>query len=206
MDNYDEVMESVEEVRRSMLEALVDRRITKYVATADGLIKKLEKDKYLLVINRKSLDTMEGGSSFSVLEDVKTVNIGNSIAVTVSIGIGMNCGGYAQNYEAARVAMEMALARGGDQTVVKDYDKMAFFGGKRQHSEKNTRVRARVKSQALREMIASRERVIVMGHQMTDIDSLRACVVFAAQQCRSINRRILCSVRSTAVSARGSTC
>ena len=64
---------------------------------------------------------------FSVLEDVKTVNIGNSIAVTVSIGIGMNCGGYAQNYEAARVAMEMALARGGDQTVVKDYDKMAFF-------------------------------------------------------------------------------
>ena len=73
---------------------------------------------------------------FSVLEDVKTVNIGNSIAVTVSIGIGMNCGGYAQNYEAARVAMEMALARGGDQTVVKDYDKMAFFGGKTQHSEK----------------------------------------------------------------------
>ena len=88
----------------------------------------------------------------------------------------MNCGGYAQNYEAARVAMEMALARGGDQTVVKDYDKMAFFGGKTQHSEKNTRVRARVKSQALREMIASRERVIVMGHQMTDIDSLGACV------------------------------
>ena len=175
MDNYDEVMESVEEVRRSMLEALVDRRITKYVATADGLIKKLEKDKYLLVINRKSLDTMEE-DRFSVLEDVKTVNIGNSIAVTVSIGIGMNCGGYAQNYEAARVSMEMALARGGDQTVVKDYDKMAFFGGKTQHSEKNTRVRARVKSQALREMIASRERVIVMGHQMTDIDSLGACV------------------------------
>lgn len=175
MDNYDEAMESVEEVRRSMLEALVDRRITKYVASVDGLIKKLEKDKYLLVLNRKGLDAMQE-DRFAVLEDVKTVNIGNSIAVTVSIGVGMSCGSYAQNYEAARVAIEMALARGGDQAVVKDYDKMAFFGGKTQHSEKNTRVRARVKSQALREMIASRERVIVMGHKMTDIDSLGACV------------------------------
>lgn len=175
MDNYDEAMESVEEVRRSMLAALVDRRITKYVATADGLIKHLEKDKYLLVINRRSLDTMME-DRFSVLEDVKTVNIGNSIAVTVSIGLGMNCGGYAQNCEAARVAMEMALARGGDQAVVKDYDKMDFFGGKTQHSEKNTRVRARVKSQALREMIMARDRVIVMGHKMTDIDSLGASV------------------------------
>lgn len=175
LDNYDEAMESVEEVRRSMLEALVDRRITKYVATADGLIKKLEKDKYLLVVNRKSLDMMVE-DRFSVLEDVKTVNIGNSIAVTVSIGIGMNCGGYAQNHEAARSAMEMALARGGDQVVLRDCDKMTFFGGKTQHSEKNTRVRARVKSQALREMIAARDRVIVMGHKMTDIDSLGACV------------------------------
>ena len=175
VDNYDEVMESVEDVRRSMLEALVDRRITKYICSADGLIKKLEKDKYLLVMNRKGLDQLED-DRFTVLEDVKTVNIGNSIAATVSIGIGLNNGGYAQNFEAARVAMEMALARGGDQAVVKDKDKMAFFGGKTQHSEKNTRVRARVKAQALREMIAAREQVIVMGHKNTDIDSLGACV------------------------------
>lgn len=175
IDNYDEVMESVEDVRRSMLEALVDRRITKYICSADGLIKKLEKDKYLLVMNQKALDVLKE-DRFTVLEDVKTVNIGNSIAATISIGIGLNNGGYAQNFEAARVAMEMALARGGDQTVVKDKDKMAFFGGKTQHSEKNTRVRARVKAQALREMIASRDQVIVMGHKNTDIDSLGACV------------------------------
>lgn len=175
MDNYDEAMESVEDMRRSMLGALVDRCITKYVSTGEGLIKKLEKDKYLLVINRKQLDAMEE-DRFSILEDIKKVNIGNSIAVTISIGIGMNCGSYVQNFEAGRVAIEMALARGGDQVVVKDHDKMAFYGGKTQHSEKNTRVRARVKSQALREMIASRERVIVMGHKNTDIDSLGACV------------------------------
>lgn len=175
MDNYDEAMESVDEMRRSMLEALVDRRITKYVANVGGLIKKMEKGKYLLVVNRKSLDTMEE-DRFSVIEDVKTVNIGNSIGVTISIGVGLNCGDYAKNCEAARIAIEMALARGGDQAVVKDYDKMAFFGGKSQRTERNTRVRARVKAQALRELIASKDRVIVMGHKITDIDSLGASV------------------------------
>ncbi|MDY3250697.1 MAG: DHH family phosphoesterase [Candidatus Choladocola sp.] len=175
MDNYDEVMDSVEDMRRSMLEALVDRRITKYVSSLGGLIKKMEKDKYLLVVNRKCLEVMEA-DRFSILEDVKTVNIGNTIGVTVSIGIGTNSGDYAQNYDSARVAIEMALARGGDQAVVKDHDKMAFFGGKTQRSEKNTRVRARVKAQALRELISTRERVIVMGHKITDIDSLGASV------------------------------
>ena len=175
MDNYDEVMDSVEDVKRSMLDALVDRRITKYISSIGGLIKKLEKDKYLLVVNRKGLGVMEE-DRFSVLEDVKTVNIGNSISMTVSIGVGTGNGDYARNYEAARVAIEMALARGGDQAVVKEAEKMAFFGGKTQRSEKNTRVRARVKAQALRELISTRERVIVMGHKITDIDSLGAAV------------------------------
>lgn len=175
MDNYDEVMESVEDIRRSMLEALVDRKITKYVSSVGGLISKLEKGRYLLVVNRKGLETMVE-DRFSVLEDVKTVNIGNSINMTVSIGIGISNEDYVQNFEAGRGAMEMALARGGDQAVVKEQDKLSFFGGKTQRAERNTRVRARVKAQALRELINSRDRVIVMGHKMTDIDSLGACV------------------------------
>lgn len=183
MDNYDEAMDSVEDVRRSMLDALIDRRITKYVSAMGGLIKKLEKDKYLLVMNRKGLAGMEE-DRFSILEDVKTVNIGNVINMTISIGIGLNHPDYTQNYEAARGAMEMALARGGDQVVVKDLEKLAFFGGKTQHAERNTRVRARVKAQALRELINTKDRVIVMGHKITDIDSLGAGVGVcrAAQQ------------------------
>jgi c-di-AMP phosphodiesterase-like protein len=183
MDNYDEVMDSVEDVRRSMLEALVDRKITKYVSSMGGLIKKLEKDKYLMVVNRKILDQMVS-DRFSVLEDVKTVNLGNSMNMTISIGVGTANGDYARNYDAARVAIEMALARGGDQAVVKEADKMTFFGGKTQRAERNTRVRARVKAQALRELISNRDRVIVMGHKITDIDSLGACVGVcrAAQQ------------------------
>ncbi len=175
MDNYDEVVDSVEDVRRSMLEALIDRRITRYVSAMGGLIKKLEKDKYLLVMNQKGLTGMEE-DRFSILEDVKTVNIGNAISMTISIGIGLNTPDYAQNYEAARGAMEMALARGGDQVVVKDHENLTFFGGKTQRAERNTRVRARVKAQALRELINTKDRVIVMGHKITDIDSLGAGV------------------------------
>lgn len=175
MDNYEEVMESVEDVRRSMLEALVDRRITKYITSMGGIIKKMEKDKYVLVVNRKELGTMED-DRFSVLEDVKTVNIGNSMNMTISIGIGTDHGDYSRNFDAARMAIEMALARGGDQAVVRDGEKLSFFGGKTQRAERNTRVRARVKAQALRELISSRDKVIVMGHRMTDIDSLGACV------------------------------
>ncbi|MCC8067394.1 MAG: DHH family phosphoesterase [Clostridiales bacterium] len=184
VDNYDEAMDSVEDIRRSMLGAMVDRRITKYVISTGGLIKNLEKDKYLLVMNRVSLNALME-DRFSILEDVKTVNLGNSLNVTVSIGIGTDNGNYAGNYEAAHVAIEMALARGGDQAVVKDQDKISFFGGKTQRSESNTRVRARVKAQAMRELIGARERVIVMGHKNTDIDSLGACVGVCSAAMRS---------------------
>ncbi|MCD7745104.1 MAG: DHH family phosphoesterase [Lachnospiraceae bacterium] len=184
VDNYDEAMDSVEDVRRSMLGALVDRRITKYVVSAGGLIKNLEKDKYLLVMNRVSLNSLME-DRFSLLEDVKTVNLGNSMNVTISIGVGTDNGNYTQNFEAAHIAIEMALARGGDQAVVKDQDKISYYGGKTQRSESNTRVRARVKAQALRELIGARERVVVMGHKNTDIDSLGASVGVCSAAMRS---------------------
>ncbi len=184
MDNYDEALDSVEEVRRSMLEALVDRRITKYISSVGGLIKKMEKDKYLMIMNRRTLDTLTE-DRFSLLEDVKTVNLGNSISVTISIGIGEDSGSYAQNYESAHVAIEMALARGGDQAVIRSQDKISFFGGKTDRAESNTRVRARVKAQALAELIGARERVVVMGHKNTDVDSLGACVGVCAAAMRS---------------------
>ncbi len=126
LDNYDEVLESVEEVRRSLLLALIDRKISKYVANLDGITKKLEKDKYFVVLKYKSLEELEA-NRFSLLEEVKTVNIGNEMKVTLSIGIGVNGSTYAQNYEFSRIAIELALGRGGDQAVVKDNDKISLL-------------------------------------------------------------------------------
>ena len=175
LDNYEEALESVEEVRRSLLIALIDRKVNKYIAALDGICKKLEKDKYLVILRKEAAMHMQE-SRFDLLEDVKTVNIGNDMAVTISIGMGLNGLSYAQNYEFARNAIDIALGRGGDQAVVKVPENVIYYGGKSQQMEKSTRVKARVKAHALREIIAVKDEVYVMGHRMGDVDSFGASV------------------------------
>ena len=174
IDNYEEALDGIDEVHSSLMNVLVDREINKYFSTFDCLARKLEKDKYLIVMNQKSLDRLTD-DHFSILEEVKTVNIGNDVGMTISIGVGMG-GSYQQNHDFARSAIEMALGRGGDQAVVNRESQMTFYGGKSQRNEKNTRVKARVKAQAMRGIMESKERVLTMGHQITDMDSLGAAV------------------------------
>ncbi|GLC83275.1 DHH family phosphoesterase [Lacrimispora brassicae] len=175
LDNYDEALESVEEVRRSLLTALIDRKITKYITNMNGIVKKLEKDKYFIAIKQSYITELKE-NRFSILEEVKTVNIGNEMAVTLSIGLGMNGDSYYRNYEFARIAIDMALGRGGDQAVIKDGERIQYFGGKAQQVEKTTRVKARVKAHALRELMETKDRLMIMGHRLTDIDSFGASV------------------------------
>ena len=175
LDNYEEALESVEEVRSSLLIALIDRKINKYFASIDGVVKKLEKDKYFLVMRRKSLEQLKE-KKFNILEEVKSVNIGNEMAVTISIGIGINADSYAHTSESARIAMELALGRGGDQVVIKDGNNITYFGGKSQMMEKTTRVKARVKAHALKEFMSSKDKIVVMGHKITDVDSFGAAI------------------------------
>lgn len=175
LDNYEEALESVEDVRRSLLIALIDRKITKYFSNFDGLVRKLEKDKYFLIMRQSSLEALKE-QRFHILDEVKTVNIGNEMAVTLSIGIGLNASTYLQNYEYSRIAIEMALGRGGDQVVIKNGNNITYFGGKAQQMEKNTRVKARVKAQALKEFMSTKDRVVVMGHKITDVDALGAAI------------------------------
>ena len=175
LDNYEEALESVEEVRRSLLIALIDRKVNKYISGFDGICKKLEKDKYLAILRKRSIAQLQE-SRFDLLEDVKTVNIGNEMAVTISIGVGLDGLSYAQNYEFARNAIDLALGRGGDQAVIKTPESITYYGGKSQQVEKNTRVKARVKAHALREIITGKDQVLVMGHRMPDVDSFGAAV------------------------------
>ncbi len=175
IDNYDEALESVEDVRRSLLMALIDRKINKYIASIDGIVRKTEKDKYLVIMRKKALGILKE-SRFELLEDVKTVNIGNEMAVTVSIGVGVDASTYAQNAEFARTAIDLALGRGGDQAVVKSPDSIVYYGGKSQQIEKNTRVKARVKANALQEIITSKDKVLIMGHRLADADAFGAAV------------------------------
>lgn len=187
LDNYEEVMESIEPVRRSLLAALVERKMNQYFSRFDGMLRRLEKDKYLLVMRRKSLEELKE-KRFDILEEVKTVNIGNEMAVTISIGIGYNAGSYIKNSEYARIAIDLALGRGGDQVVMKDGEHIQYFGGKTQAVEKNTRVKARVKAHALKEFMLSKERVVVMGHKNTDADSFGSAIgIYRAA--KTLNKR-----------------
>ncbi len=180
IDNYDEALDSIDEVRRSLLVALVDRKINKYVSGGNGIVKKLEKDKYLVVFRYKFLEQLRE-DRFSVLEDVKSVNIGNEMSVTLSIGIGALNGSYMNNYDMARAAIDLALGRGGDQAVVREGSKVTYYGGKTNSVEKNTRVKARVKAHALRELLEATDNVLIMGHKISDVDAVGAAVgVYAA--------------------------
>ncbi len=178
LDNYDEAMEGVDDVRRSLLTALIDRKVSSYISSMNGVMKKLEKDKYFFIITSENLARMTE-DKFSILKDTKSINIGNEMAVTLSIGIGADEGAdYKQNSEYARVAMDLALGRGGDQVVIKSSDNIRYFGGKSHAVEKNTRVKARVKAHAFRELLENKDNVIIMGHKISDIDCLGAAVGF----------------------------
>ncbi len=175
LDNYEEALESIEDVRSSLLLALVDRKINKYFSAIDGVVKKLEKDKYFLVMRKSSLEQLKE-KKFNILEEVKSISIGNEMAITISMGIGLNADTYARNSEYARIAIELALGRGGDQVVVKDENNITYFGGKSQMMEKTTRVKARVKAHALKEFMSSKDKVVVMGHKITDVDTFGAAI------------------------------
>ncbi|MDF2541951.1 MAG: putative rane protein [Herbinix sp.] len=175
IDNYEEALESIDEVRRSLLTALVDRKITKYMQGIDAVIKKLEKDKYIFVFQQKFLPQLQS-NRFSLLEEVRGVNIGNEMSVTISMGLGVNADTFIGSYEYARAAIDLALGRGGDQAVVKDRDKISYYGGKSVQVEKSTRVKARVKAHALREFIEGKDKVVIMGHKIGDVDSFGSAI------------------------------
>ncbi len=175
VDNYEEVLQSVEDVRASLLAALIDRKINKFISGLDGIVRKLEKDKYFIIFKKQALDAVRS-DKFSIIDDIKTVSIGNELQVTVSIGIGVGAETYSQLSDYSRAAMDLALGRGGDQAVVKDGENIYYYGGKTKQVEKNTRVKARIKAHALREIIESKESLLIMGHKISDIDSLGAAI------------------------------
>ncbi|MBQ8813168.1 MAG: DHH family phosphoesterase [Lachnospiraceae bacterium] len=175
LDNYDEMLESVEEVRRSLLVALIDRRINKSIANAGGIVRKTESDKYFVVMQKVQLAAL-CEAKFPILGEAKAVNIGNDMAATLSIGFGVGGETLAESYEYARTAIDMALGRGGDQVVVKDGETISFYGGKSEQTGKSTRVKARVKAHALEEIISSKERIMILGHKNIDSDAFGAAV------------------------------
>ncbi len=175
IDNYEESLAQVEDVKRSLLSAMIDRKINKYMLRIDAITRKLEKDKYIFMFKHKYLSTLQG-DKFSLLDEVRSINTNTDVNITISMGIGIQAETFRKRQEYCRSAMDLALARGGDQVVIKSKDNVLYYGGKSIQQEKNTRVKARVKAHAIRESIEAAEKVVIMGHTLPDVDAIGGAI------------------------------
>lgn len=175
LDNYEEVLGSVDSVSRSLVAGLVERKIRQYLKKIDAIVKKQEKDRYFFVFRNKYLSQLKE-DKFNIMEEVRSIRMGNEMSMTISVGIGLGADGYHNIYENTRSALDLALGRGGDQVVVKENDRLSYYGGKTVQTEKVTRVKARVKAHALRELLMNWDQVAIMGHSDSDIDCIGSAV------------------------------
>lgn len=175
VDNLSEALEGTDEANRPMLAAEVEKTINSYGKKLKAMIIKYEYNKYCLSVQDKYIND-EINCKFSILDEISNIDRGNKLEVTLSIGIGRGGDNSQENYNNAMTARELALGRGGDQVVIKNNEKISFFGGNTRELEKRTRVRARVISQALRELIFESSNIFIMGHKNPDMDSFGAAV------------------------------
>ncbi|MDO4562663.1 MAG: DHH family phosphoesterase [Clostridia bacterium] len=189
IDNYEEAIEAAPDAVRQSLLSEIERAVTAWVREKNGIIRKLERDRYLCVFDGAALLAFTE-ERFAVLDCVRSAGREQKIPPTISIGIGADGGTLADNEEYAKAALDMALGRGGDQVVVRDRANFSYFGGKSKEVEKRTRVKARVMATALRGLISNSSNVMVVCHRLADADSLGAClgVVCAAQSCGKMCR------------------
>ena len=175
VDNYDEVMKNTPENMKTILAGDIERIIGDWARLANGVLKRLERDKYFIIFDNKHLNEFKE-NKFAMLESIKTLSRGNQISPTVSIGIGVDGETFLDNENFSHNAIDMALGRGGDQVVIKDASKFTYFGGNSKDVEKYTRVKTRVMAGALRHLITQAEKVIIMGHRNSDLDAFGAAL------------------------------
>ena len=175
IDNYDDLLQSTEDAKRPQTLAEIDTKISQWMKNTGGIVKKYERDRYLIIFAYKHMKEFED-KKFDILDSVKEINHGNKIPVTLSIGFGLNGNSLWDNFKYASASIDIALGRGGDQVVIKDSKDFTFYGGKSRELEKRTRVKARVIAYALRELIDQASNVMIMGHQNCDIDCLGAAI------------------------------
>lgn len=171
VDNYEEAMMTTEDLKKPIVSAEIEKRLSTWATSMKALLKKYANDRYIMIFRDKDLSTLEN-DKFEILDVIRDISEGNKIPLTLSIGVGAGVDDYITLHEYASSAMDLALGRGGDQAVIKRGDKISFYGGKTQAVEKRTRVKARVVAHAIRELIEESSTVFIMGHNFMDFDSL----------------------------------
>ncbi len=175
LDNYEEAFESVEDIKIPVILAIIERRLSAFAQSINGVIRKYEKDRYMLIFAREYLQYLKG-NNFSIQAHIKDIDMGLKTPITISIGIGDNADSLSLLSDYAMSALELALGRGGDQVVIKSDNEYEYFGESRQEANQNSRVKARVKAHAFAELLLDYDKILIMGHVNPDLDSLGAAI------------------------------
>lgn len=187
IDSYDEVLQSAKEDVRPLITAEVERKLNSWAVDLKGAFRKNNKDKYTLWINARDLELLES-DKFSILDEIREIDYGNKLPITLSIGIGVMGETLQQNLKYANGALDLALGRGGDQAVIKRKDKSIFYGGKSKAVEKKTKVKARLIAYALRDLILDSHDIYIMGHKYPDLDAIGAAIGIQSI-CKSLDKK-----------------
>ncbi|CEK32446.1 signal transduction phosphoesterase [[Clostridium] sordellii] len=186
VDGYDEVLQSAPEERRPLMNVEIDKILASLEVSCNGALEKTAKDKYFLVLSKSELDKLEF-DKFSILDKIREIDQGNTLPVTISMGIGIEGKTINENFKLAKGALDLALGRGGDQAVIKTKDRSIFYGGKSKAVEKKTKVKSRLIGHALREIILESKDIYIMGHKYPDMDAMGAAVGIY-DICKSCNK------------------
>lgn len=175
VDNYEELTKNLTESAISTLNAKLNDSITLWTEPYQGLLRKLERNRFLFVFEKRDLEDAVN-HKFSLLENIHSITSPSGLAASVSIGLGVDGSCFEEAYNFAALGIEMALSRGGDQAVIKDRMNFTFFGGRSVEAEYSSKVRSRVTAGSLMELIGQSSQVFVMGHSNADLDSLGAAM------------------------------
>ncbi|WP_458406621.1 DHH family phosphoesterase [Anaerotignum sp.] len=179
LDNYEEVVDTLPEDRQPLLSAVVDRKLTQFATDTNGVMRKLEKDRYIYLLSKGDLEVLKE-KKFDIMNTIREISVGEHMPMTMSMGIGIGGGSLDESMQSAKAALDLALGRGGDQVLIKEGEKYLFYGAKAGEVGRNNRIRARVKADALWELMGASSSILVMGHRNADLDSLGSCMGICA--------------------------
>ena len=178
VDNYEELTKNLSEGATSAINARINDAIAQWCAGYHGLLRRLERNRFLLVFEKRDLRMAREGK-FSILEDIHEITNPTGVQVSLSIGLGVDGETFEESYDFAALAIEMALSRGGDQAVVKDRRNFDFYGGRTKEAEHRSKVRSRVTANSMMELIGQSSEVFIMGHRNADLDAVGAAMGIA---------------------------
>ena len=175
IDNYEELTKNLTEAATSALHASINEVLTKWADQYHGLLRRLERNRFILVFEKRDLKHVID-SKFPILEEIHEITSPSGLPASISIGMGVDAENFDEGYNFASLAIEMALSRGGDQAVIKDRMNFDFYGGRNKEADHRSKVRSRITATSLLELIGQSSQVFIMGHKNADLDAVGAAI------------------------------